>query len=175
MSTKSLFQGLILAILALIPHQRTQAQTAFSTKEAGHAFWVDIPEYMTRTYQLSPGATLQYQNNSRETYLIIIDEPKQEFIELGSPLTRPEEYYEIVTQDFFTEDTQVGELKRVKVNDNEALQSEIIKPFEEIEIFYLMTIIESEDYFYQILAWTLVEYKDQYLADFQRIANSLKE
>ena len=54
----------------------------FKKVEINHEYQVSIPKYMRKTNSLNDDASLQCQNIFKETYLIIIDEPKDEFIEV---------------------------------------------------------------------------------------------
>ena len=59
-------------------------QASFLEKEIGNVYHVSIPDYMTKTYKLNDAASLQYLNASKETYVIVIEDSKDELTDLGS-------------------------------------------------------------------------------------------
>ena len=55
----------------------------FSVKKGGNCFTMDIPEYLTRTFDLNDAASLQYQNTSKSVYVIVIEDDKAQLESLG--------------------------------------------------------------------------------------------
>ena len=149
-------------------------QTNLTEGQYGFTYYFSKPDYMLRTYQLNEDADLQLQNTAKETYALIMIEPKDLFINLGAPLAGARDYYDLVVKPLVSGSTEVGEILPLEINGNPALQSEIIAPFDEDEIAYLLTVVETKSYYCQILCWTLKDYKDQYFVDFRKMAESFR-
>lgn len=147
----------------------------FQEKEIGHIYHVSIPSYMTKTYNLNEAASLQYLNAAKETYVIVIEDSKEVLLEVGSPFKDPTEFYKHFEQSFVDKSCKVGKINSLKINGYPAAQVEITKPFGDYSVYYLVTVIESDSHFYKMLAWTIDDYKDRYLADFKKIASSFRE
>jgi len=151
------------------------AQDQFEEKEIGNVFHVSIPNYMTKTYNLNDVASLQFLNSSKETYVIVIEDSKEELLNAGSPFGSPQDFYSHFEQSFTDKTTLIGPVNAMQINGNSAVQVEITKPFKEYNISYLVTVIESDTHFYKMLAWTIEDYRDRYLNDFKKIAGSFRD
>lgn len=44
-----------------------------------------------------------------------------------------------------------------------------------VKVNYVFTVVETPDYYYQILSWSPVKLKDKLLPEFRTMANSFKE
>jgi len=147
----------------------------FNEQKVGHVYHVSIPDYMTKSYSLNNAASLQYHNAARETYLIVIEDSKEQLLEAGIPFQDPMEFYEHFEKTFTDNSSQISLRNNLKIDGNPAVQVEISKPFGEYNVHYLVTVIESDTHFYKMLAWTIEPYKDRYWSDFKRIASSFRE
>lgn len=170
-----LISAVVLGLLIQANHQ-LHAQTAdFQEQKVGHIYHVSIPDYMTKSYSLNNAASLQYLNAARETYVIVIEDSKEQLLEAGIPFTGPGDFYEHFESTFADKSSQISPRQNLKINGNQAIQVEITKPFGGYNVHYLVTVIESDTHFYKMLAWTIEDYKDRYLSDFKRIASSFRE
>ena len=151
------------------------AQNGFQEKKVGHVYHVSIPDYMTKSYKLNDAASLQYLNAAKETYVIVIEDSKDHLLEAGIPFKDPEEFYDHFEQTFIDNTSDVSPKHALTINGYPAVQVEITKPFDQFNVHYLVTVIESDTHFYKMLAWTIEDYKEKYLADFKRIASSFRE
>lgn len=164
-------------ILTVLIHWATTGagQSNFAEEKYGYEFYFSKPNYLARTYQLHEDADVQLQNTAKETYALVMIEPKDLFTNLGATLSGPRDYYDLVAEPLINESTQVSQILPLEINGNPALQSEIIAPFDGAEIAYLLTVVETKSYYCQILCWTLKSYKDQYFEDFRKMAASFRE
>ncbi len=148
----------------------------FVEKKVGHEFYISIPEYLEETRGLNDAAVFQYQHEVKQVYTMVIDDSKQNLASVGISFNSPEEYFRSVELFYLNEgDKPTDKIVSLTINGNNAVQAELIRPLEVVDLFYLITIIESKGYFYQVVSWTTAERKDDYKQDFIRIANSLKE
>lgn len=63
----------------------------------------------------------------------------------------------------------------INIQDYDALQFEIIGQIQKVKIAYLVTIVETNDNFYQIVGWTSQQDFSKYKEELSRIANSFIE
>ena len=163
------------SIILLLGNQLKAQESNFQEKKVGNVYHVSIPDYMTKSYRLNDAASLQYLNAAKETYVIVIEDSKEHLTEAGITFQSPEEFYDHFEQTFADNSSKISPKHALTINDYPAVQVEITKPFKEYNVHYLVTVIESETYFYKMLAWTIEDHKDKYLADFKQIADSFRE
>lgn len=72
-------------------------------------------------------------------------------------------------------DPVTTEPSSIKINDYSALQSEMQGETQKVKLKYLCTIIETNDSYYQLLAYTSQDVYDKYKSSFIKILNSFKE
>ena len=149
----------------------------FSTKKGGHIYQLDIPDYFTRCFDLNDVATMEYKNIVKETYLVVIDEEKEEINSVGMQFVSSTDFLKYFVKDYFLDakNRHVSETKEFKNNENSFSQVEFSFSNEDGEYFMLITAVETKTHFYKILIWTLLGNKDQYIEDFGKIAGSLKD
>ena len=150
------------------------AQTKLIEEKYGYVYYISRPDYMSRTFQLDDGADLQLQNTARETYALVLIEAKELFKELGANLIGPRDYFDLAAQPLTMASSKASGVTELEVNGNPALQGVIISPFDEVEIAYLLTVVETNGYFYQILCWTPNDSKDLYFPDFKEMVKSFR-
>lgn len=155
------------------------------------AFSVNVPSHLTKATDLNEDATIQYQNIFREYYFIVIEETKEEFADALSFLYEDdeidaepedfeyslEEYADLVTE-FFGEGLEVineTDLVDVEINGLKAKQKEMDANFEDLEVYYHLTVIEGDKGFYQVLQWTLGDKKAEAKPVMAAAAGSFKE
>jgi hypothetical protein len=153
------------------------AQTKFSEKVAGHVYYLSIPDYMSKTYQLNDNAEIQYQDTARVTYVIGIEDSKESLKDLGTSFNNAQEFYDYFIKDYLVdaENRKVTEPIAFIANGNKCIQSEFTYTADGLDLYFLITIVESKTYFYKILCWTLLESKDKYKQDFVKISSSLRD
>jgi len=132
---------------------------------------------MSRTWDLNDVASMQYKNILKETYAIVIEDDKEELKSLGMTFTGTSDFLEYFVQDYYTDalKREVTEAVEFENNGNSFSQVELTAVTSDISLFMVITAVESETYYYKILCWTLLEFKDKYEQDFKRMAKSLKD
>lgn len=140
---------------------------------------------MKGTTGLNAEASLQYQNPFKETYTIIIDEPKQDFVDIYKELDQYNEgitllqNYRKIQLQAFTSTIQVNhqsEVKPMTIHGLDAESVEIDGHVEGIdeEISYFLTFVEGTENIYMIMAWTLESKKEELQKTFETIAQSFE-
>ena len=154
-----------------------------TTLRAGRAVSVSFPSSYEKVFHLNLDAMLQMMNVENEKYTIIIQDEKEGFNYFGVKFENINEAIDFFTKNLIEnlKDVKKSEVKIRRIGNYNA--AEIIieatdvaeDTNEEIKLAYVYTLIESPDFYYQVMSWTLVENKDKYLEEFRNIANSFKE
>ena len=158
----------------------------FNTVTINKEYEVQIPKYMKATNDLNDQASLQYQNIFKETYFVVIDEPKDEFkkafLELGEyndslPLIAN---YKDVQLNFFKEsltDYEFISETTKKINGKNTEEISFNGKIEGViyNIGYILTFVEGKEKVYMLMAWTLADKNDKYQETFEYISNSFRE
>jgi hypothetical protein len=82
----------LFAILASFLCVNLYAQATLSEKKVGHIYYLSLPDYMLKTYDLNDVATLQYKNAAKEAYTIVIEDSKEQLEALGIKYTDAEDF-----------------------------------------------------------------------------------
>ncbi len=158
----------------------------FKTVKIKGKYQMSIPNYMKQTNQLNDEASLQYNNLFKETYVIVIDESKEQFVsaikEAGineSSHSTIESYRDIQMQ-LLRENINISNEKISEKKTLNGMNSEQVAFVGKIsgvddEISYILTFIEGENDLYMIMGWTLNKYSKKYTNTFLQIADSFKE
>lgn len=166
----SLSLSVLLSLIAL------NSKAQFTKKTFGHVFTMEIPDYMTKTIDLNTAAIVQYQNAKKETYVILIEDSKEELELAGMKLSK-KDFFEEFMKDYTTEmiDYKPESATEFVKGDLNFIQSEFTFKSGEVDIYMIATVIESKTHFYKILTWTLKNFKSNYKKDFEKIINSFSE
>lgn len=149
----------------------------FSSKQGGNCYTLDIPEYMTRTYDLNEVATLQYQNTFKEAYVIVIEDSKDELEKAGIKFITAKEFLENFAKDYLVDakKRKAGPITEFTANGNDHAYMEFTWESDDTDLFMLVTGVETENHFYKIMCWTIKENVDMLKNDFLTISRSLKD
>jgi hypothetical protein len=164
-------------------------KTASPTREHVYngLYSVQIPEYMTATTELNGEAGTQFMNASREAYMIIIDEPKDEFVaafkEVGEYVEEESvlSNYAVVQRGSFdgviSKPTRNTDISYTTSNGLSIGQSILEGPSVDIpyDIHYHFAYIEGKSSLYFVVCWTLMDKVGENAPDFENIIASFKE
>lgn len=155
----------------------TSMAQGFSVKKGGNCFSMDIPEYLTRTFELNDVASLQYQNSSRSVYVIVIEDDKAQLESLGIKFVNARDFLDNFANDFKkdSQDRKQVYLKEFTNNTNKHAQAELYWKEEGNDFYMLITGVETPGHFYKIMCWTPLENMAKVKDDFLRISRSLKD
>jgi len=144
-------------------------------------FTVQLPEYLSETQDLHQGASLQYQNALKEFYVVIIDEPKQEYFDIAATTTDFsadfDGYHDILKTGLEGDiaEIKITPTKDLQINGLKAKTFSLTGDIEGIPVYYEVAYLDGKERFYQIVTWTLETSKDKYKEPMQKIINSFKE
>ena len=166
-----------LLILVFIAFNSCVKETVFNEVKVNGQFSVLIPEYLTPSAGLHQQASLQYQNEEKEIYVLVIDESKADMqaYDLDYDI---ETYYKNIVSTPFTEKIKNGKVSipgMQEINGNKALIAEITGILNGIDVYYKLAVIETNKRFYQVLTWTRLDRKENYEKDLLKIIESLRE
>lgn len=160
-----------LAIVALIfLFSACQTKKGNQTIEINNQYSLSIPASFSKTSQLNQHASLQYQNIFKELYVIVIDEPKSELYEAISTYELSDIYesnligYSDLIWDGFEAEIEMNyssDFSDYKINGLSARLINFTGKVEDLEVYYSLAIIEGENDFYQVLAWTLSSFESK--------------
>jgi hypothetical protein len=142
---------------------------------------LELPDFLSKARDLHEDASLQYQNALREFYVVVIDEPKQEFFDIASTTTDfPADFngYHQILRSGLEEAIQKIEItqsKDAQINGLKAKMFSLTGEIESIPVYYEVAYVEGKDRFYQIVIWTLKDNQEKYKTQMQQIIKSFKE
>jgi hypothetical protein len=167
----------IIFSIVLLNTSLITAQTKFEEKKVGHEYYISIPEYMTKTLELNDVALAQYQNIEKEIYCIVIEDSKEDLKLVDLHFNSADEFYEDFILDYKSnfETNEVKNKKIFKVGNNSYIQCDFTYDTDEVYYSMLITIVETKNYYYKVLSWTIPEYKEKYRSEFEKIALSLRD
>lgn len=122
--------------------------------------------------ELHPESDLEIYNPQKEKYFMALLESKEDFTDSSL-----QTYYDAVTEPFVSSlDTpNQGDVKEVTINGNKALQFTLEGTLDNINIAYLITVIETPTHYGQLMAWTTKSKWDEYKDEYTNLINSFKE
>ena len=142
----------LVAWLFVAGHGGGEAETRSVTSADGR-IRIEVPGRWSELEDLHDDADLQVADLARESFLIVLSEPKANLegvsLEEHSKLTRSLLLYGV-------DDARVtAGPTALTIGGRRAIQVEIAAVVDHDRIFYLHTTVEGEDGFHQILAWTM--------------------
>ncbi len=164
-----------------------QADESFQEVKINGLYSMKLPEYMTAGDDLNDEASLQYQNIYKEVYVIVIDEPKQDFIdvfmELGdydSTKSACDNYADAQMESIegnMETVTSKSTMRKTKLNGNDARVVDVTGTQAGITdaMGFTVAFVEGKENLYMIMTWTFEKSKDKYQDDMDMMINSFKE
>ncbi|WP_222984473.1 hypothetical protein [Flagellimonas meishanensis] len=161
------------------------AESGFQQVTVNNEYVLSLPKYMEQASGLNNEASLQYQNNTKATYTIVLSESKEGLEQLLVPKKGDNTDVSLISQYGKMQLRLLNESMKIKrkntpsslnINgmDAEMLEIEGAVPGVENDIFYLLTIIEGKSKIYMVMSWTLSDNKQVYSNTFDQIAKSFE-
>ncbi len=166
--------------------EKTEANPAdFNEVVINHEYSMMIPKYMSKSTKLNDEASLQYQNLFKEAYIVVIDEPKEEFIKTFKGLDSYNDSisviqnYRTIQLGMISENAKIESQSQpipMKIDGREAEQVEMVAEIEGVngKIYYLLTCIEGVNKVYMVMAWTLESRRNKLRPDYSYAISSFK-
>ncbi len=146
---------------------------------------LEVPKFMTVSKELNDEASLQYQNTEEELYVIVIDEPKDEFVKVfkkekgwDDKMTVAENYRRVQVASMKSGIKMKGKpvITATKASD---VAVEIVDFSGRVKgvdfpIFYKTGFLECEGFVYMIMTWTLDSKKAFHNQDMEKMIKSFR-
>lgn len=181
----------LIPVVALIALTFSGCSTTFKEVNAtGETadYSMELPDYLTEGYDLNKEASLQYQNTSKEVYVIVIDESKSDFVEMYRDIL--DDYDEDKSACANYAEAQMesieGNMESVtsktgprtdKINGMDAMVYDLTGTQSDIVdgMGFTVAFVEGKETLYMIMTWTYEKDKDKYQADMDKMIASFKE
>jgi len=151
----------------------------FKTVSVANLYRLSVPKYMKEMSNLNEDASFQYANIYKEAYSIVIDENKEDFINLFKDYGEYNEELSIVDNyanaqlNFLKENATINTIERdstiKKINGLNAREVRIKCKTEGVNIGYVLGFFEGDENLYVIMNWTLVDRYEKYKGTFKKI------
>ncbi|HBS87924.1 MAG: hypothetical protein A2W91_10595 [Bacteroidetes bacterium GWF2_38_335] len=145
----------------------------------GGDFTLTLPEYMKKSENISSEGKAEYMYKNENSYLfcVVYKDSKKDY-KTGFKLA---DYYTYIANDILNNYLDYGTLKpekEIKINGKNALQFELNgilmhSPGDQ-NSFFIVTVVESENAFYEIRTWCDYQSKSKFQLDMIEIAKSFK-
>lgn len=164
---------LIFALISLM----TNSYAQMVRKQGGHCFTMEVPAYMKKTFDLSDAATLQYRNDEKEAYIMVIEDAKDHMESVGLNFDSPSAFLKNFTDDYLKDakSRTLGAVTTFEQNGYKMAQTELTWSDDDGSYYMLITVTETAGHFYKTLCWTSSKNKQALKADFLAAAKSIKE
>lgn len=157
----------------------------FKLVKINNEYSMQLPKYMKEDRDLNPEASLQYQNPIKDVYTIVIDESKENFIEMFKEL---EEYnngisvaknYRDIQFQILAESMEVvsePNPENLEINGMDSEMGILTGKVDGVlfDVAYHLTFIEGVEKVYMIMSWTRDSKMDKYRATFEQTAKSFE-
>lgn len=158
----------------------------YNNVEIANLYAMDLPGFMTVATELNDQASLQYSNPYKEKYIIVINESKDEFVEIFKRLGMYDDSKSIVDNfaeqqyNFMKEESVIvweTPMKSIKTHGMELRTKDFDANVAGIPetISYFYGFAEGEENLYTIMAWTSESKKDSFKDEVERMIKSIKE
>jgi hypothetical protein len=156
---------------------------ANQTVKIDNRYSLELPPFLEKATDLHAEASLQYKNELREFYVIVIDEPIAEFNaalgadnELGA--TGSLDGYAKLGVAFMQQSAKFDaapNLVPAKINGFPAKTLNVTGKINNIDIYWKEAYIQGKNTYYQVIVWTLANKKEAHENEMQEVINSFKE
>lgn len=145
---------------------------------------LDLPTELTSTTELHEEASLQYMNIIREFYVMVIDEPIEDFAkavsenQLEGVIELNEDGYSALVVPAIKDGLSNLEDEtpvKTKINGLPALIHKFSGHINDIDVYYNFCVVKGNKNYYQILIWTMKNQKEKFSGDMEKIMMSFKE
>jgi hypothetical protein len=179
MNLKQLFFLTAFAVFSTIP---SFSQTKFVEQKAGHIIYMSLPEYMVKATDLYDVASMQYMNKAKEAYIVVIEDSKEDLEVGGTKYASLKDFHDSSIESLKSEDPKSQESKPTEFqqNGNKFYQTDFSTTLQTedgkaIKVTYLVTYVESEKYYYQILCWTSANNYKDLVDDFKKTVATIRD
>jgi len=157
----------------------TFAQTSMKEYKVGHVFYVNLPDYMSKTTGINDAAVVQFKNSVKEIYCLILEDNKEDLELVQMKFSSITDYYDNFRKDFLAKEKKKEISLPVfqTIGDNKFIELDATYYDKDVKgtIYYFVGIVETKDSFYKVYCFGNLDAKDKFKVDFQKILYSLKD
>jgi len=160
----------------------TACNNTVETVKVEGKYTLDLPSYLEKTNDLNKAASLQYKNGMREFYVLVFDEPTEDFhkalsngeLEYEANLNG---YSEILANDIAKSSglAVTPKMQNRTINNLKARILQFNGKVDNLDVFWKIAYVKGKKHYYQILTWTQLSKKTNNEAAMDAILNSFKE
>lgn len=164
--------------------------TAFAQKMTdynfGKPFSISYPPDYSKVYDLNEVAAAQFSNEKLGKYSIVIQTEKENLkfanVTYTSIINAGQSFANNLKTGLVDDaNLKLSDTKEITINNYKASESTVQGTYSSGEmgtsadLFYYLVVVETQNYYYQILLWCNKADKDKYLEEFRKIAKTFKE
>ncbi len=152
--------------------EETERKIDLKEEKIDDLYSIGLVSYLSKTEGINDLASLQVSNSDKEVYLLVIEDNKKDIKKDFSI----NQYYDLALSNL---SQSLQDIKSInpqpnKINGLNALSGKITGKFTDAGWVYYITIVESETYYYQIIAWTISKNTEQ-TREIEAMINSFKQ
>lgn len=175
---------LLLFSLFIISCDFSGKEVTFNEVNINGQYKLSVPDFMKSTTELNDDASLQYMNMYKETYMIVIDEPKDSFVEIYKENEKYDDSISIIenykkTQlesiASFVEGYKAYDEKVKPYRGNPSMLTKVDGVVDNFDVTYFFRFVEGNEHLYMLMGWTEQKRNTKYEPTFTRILNSFSE
>jgi len=151
--------------------------TVFTEVKIKDKFSIQLPDYLSPAKEIHQEASLQYQNQEKEVYMVVMDE-SIESLKNNDPDNNLEGYYKNIVSQPFLESVKNAKISipgRQQIHGANALITQITGEISGVPVLYKLAVIETKSNYCQVLIWTKAANREEYEQDMDTIIESLKQ
>lgn len=150
---------------------RTPTEEIFYSKDK--QFQISAPSDWSKDSSLHDEADIGISNRSREKYLLVLSESKQD---VDSSLTL-QEYAQVIEANLQegVDHVSIDKQIRTVVDNQVAIQFNAKGEVDGIKVAYIVTLVETPTHFHQIMAWTEEKRFASLKQELQKVSASFRE
>ncbi len=173
---KNYIYAFVLALILLSCGKENEVSTIKKNN-----YSVEIPKDLTETKLLNDVASLQYENQFKEFYVIVIDESKESLLDFFVPNSETpnnlDGYSELLKVNMASVLGKVdfSKIKTTQINGMKAKVFSVETKIENLDAYYKFGFFEGKNSYYQVMLWTLLDKKEEHEPRMQKIIDSFKE
>lgn len=170
----------LLFLVVLSSCDQNHSNEKFEKKTVENKYSLSVPESLGITTELNDIASLQLQNQMEDFYVIVIDEPKSEFLQavenhLINTTPNLDGFYGVITNHFkqvMPQDYKLYDIKKKKINSASSIVFSMSGVVDGNSIFYRYAIIQGRQRYYQVMTWTSGKQEEKYTERMNKIIES---
>lgn len=156
----------------------------FNKIKINDSFDISVPKYMKKMDNLNEDASLQYANLYKEAYVVVTVEDKNVFKKTFKSYKEYDtiksliDNYKEVRVKMFKEIMKVDKIEHYSlqdINGYNARQFKIEGTIDNVDIFYLMAVVETDEDLYLVMNWTLLDRSKRFENTFETMTTSFNK